>query len=394
MFIFEGIDLKIMICMHKNLYYEPVQILGYLECDKSEMDDEQLAFLCGLIKQYRPKKIVEVGVAAGGTTAVILQCIKMLNYDAQMVSLDLNNKYYRDLNKKTGYLIDDCKKIIDDINHTLLTGKYAVEYIENIGSDVDFLILDTVHALPGELLDFLAFYPFLTVGGVVVLHDISLCHCSSNLYAFANKVLLDTVVADKIIHIDKEHNFPGMGAFVITEDTGKYIGDLFSALALPWIYMPQDRELHLYRKFYENHYTKEYMLLFDMAVKLNMDTVKKRALIKKREFIGILEQIRKLLGRSVYIYGCGEWGKRFYTFFKECRIELKGYIISDGKKKPDLDEKVYYLSEVSLDDARDVIYIGVAASLQDEICIELHKKNFYECMRPNNFTYSFIETII
>ena len=37
-----------------------------------EMSEFESAFLCGAIKQFRPKKILEVGVAAGATTAIIL----------------------------------------------------------------------------------------------------------------------------------------------------------------------------------------------------------------------------------------------------------------------------------------------------------------------------------
>lgn len=64
---------------YNNMFYEPVVILDQLTSEYSaEMSNDQLAFLCGLIEEYRPNKIVEVGVSAGGTTAVILKCISML----------------------------------------------------------------------------------------------------------------------------------------------------------------------------------------------------------------------------------------------------------------------------------------------------------------------------
>ena len=60
-----------------TLFKEPIEILDKISSDrKSEMTEWQLSFLCGLIKESRPQKLVEIGVAAGGTTAVILNCIK------------------------------------------------------------------------------------------------------------------------------------------------------------------------------------------------------------------------------------------------------------------------------------------------------------------------------
>lgn len=42
-----------------------------------------------------------------------------------------------------------------DIKHQFLLGKAIPFVLERIGKDIDFLILDTAHCLPGELLDFI-----------------------------------------------------------------------------------------------------------------------------------------------------------------------------------------------------------------------------------------------
>lgn len=47
-------------------YMEPIDIFDKLDERKTELADESLGFICGLIKEYKPKKIVEVGVSAGG----------------------------------------------------------------------------------------------------------------------------------------------------------------------------------------------------------------------------------------------------------------------------------------------------------------------------------------
>ncbi len=357
------------------------------------MTEKELAFLCGLLKKYRPEKIVEIGVAAGGTTAVILSCISILGLNTQLISLDLSENYYRDRSKQTGFIGEEYKKISEkEFRHILYTGKYAVEYLETIDNNIDFLILDTVHSLPGELLDFLAYYPYLKMGSIVVLHDIALNHYSTNLEGFATKLLLDTVVAEKSFDIDSEGESINIGAFKITEDTGKYINDVFSVLTITWKYSPDDAEESLYRKIYEQHYSQENIRCFDTAVKLNRCTLNKRIPSKRDQFIKLFKHVEKLMNKNIYIYGCGNYGKQFYHMLEECGVNLKGYIISDGEKKTESEnaEKIYWLSEVELDKDNDLLYLGVNSNLCKEICAELKKRRINEYVIPDKAIFEFI----
>lgn len=73
----------------------------------SEMTQNQLAFLCGLLRQEKPAKVVEVGIAAGGTTAVIVNCLNDLEMDSEKIrlySIDINTKYYRNPEYEAGYI--------------------------------------------------------------------------------------------------------------------------------------------------------------------------------------------------------------------------------------------------------------------------------------------------
>lgn len=51
-----------------ELWNEPGEILRTNEAFVCEMSVQNHAFLSGIIKEKRPKKIVELGVAEGGTT--------------------------------------------------------------------------------------------------------------------------------------------------------------------------------------------------------------------------------------------------------------------------------------------------------------------------------------
>ena len=125
--------------------------------NEPEMSEFESAFLCGLIKKNNPRKILEIGVAAGGTTAIILQCIDYLgmNECCEVISVDLNKKFYRKDGWDTGFLAEEIKaKLKRDVNHKFMLGKVLAEQIEIIGDKIDLVILDTVHFLPGELFDF------------------------------------------------------------------------------------------------------------------------------------------------------------------------------------------------------------------------------------------------
>lgn len=372
--------------MYKSveLFYEPLEALRQLSDDRrAEMSMEQLAFLCGMIKACKPGKIVEIGVAAGATTAVIMNCVSMLGLGTRMFSIDLSAAYYRDGTKETGYLAKEWKSMSRrQCDHTFYTGKYAAECMEEIGKDVDFVILDTVHSLPGELLDFLVCFPFLKQGAVVVLHDILLNHSGDNADAFATKLLFDSVVGTKFMNREGEDkrmvNAINIAAFTITEDTKRYIDDVFSALTITWKYLPCDKELNMYRDFLERYYAPSQTGWFDLAVRLNRETVKKRS----EGFVRICKWITSIRAKKIYVYGCGTYGRFFYHLFEQCGMDLGGYIISDGQAKSEDLSKVSYLSEVSLQQG-DRILIGVKASLQKEICGILQEKGIRDYILPD-----------
>ncbi len=98
--------------MYKSveLYNKPEEKM--MDSNYSEMTSFQHSFLCGLMKENRPKKIVEVGVSAGGTTGVILHCLKMLNIKSEMYSVDLEERWYRNKKYQTGF---SAKEILEHL---------------------------------------------------------------------------------------------------------------------------------------------------------------------------------------------------------------------------------------------------------------------------------------
>lgn len=261
--------------MFKNveLFYEPRDILEKTSEKYCEMTLEDHAFLCGLIRKKKPRKIVEIGVAGGGTTCVIMKCLENVSPDAKMYSCDINKQCYRRKDKATGFELSEVRAELSNYkNHTFMLGGILPEFVEKIGGEIDFCVLDTIHSLPGEFLDFLAILPYLSHHATVVLHDVALHLIGKSNIAYATKLLFDSVVAEKYYNI--EEGIYNIAAFSVDENTRKYIANVFSALSISWYYEPSIKQLMIYRDEYKKHYDKECLTLFDLFWNLNHERMK------------------------------------------------------------------------------------------------------------------------
>ena len=361
--------------LNVELYYEQESWIRQLPEEyrkRSEMSAFDRAFLCGLIKKYRPRKMVEAGVAAGTTSAVILNCLGSLELETVCYSIDICENYYRDSSRKSGYVVDEVKdriKNCDKINHKMLLGKSFPERLEEIGGEIDFLILDTMHRLPGDLLDFIAAYPFLSEHAIVVLHDIGLNLLNQNDFYMAPKVVFDTVSADKYLmaDVDQLHGLPNIGAFRITKATRDNIGDLFSCMTYSWHYLPDLKLMRAYRRIVEQYYEDRFLSYFDRAWILQREmaenTVLKKKLLKKawNEYEHIL------------FYGAGKVGSIFYYFARENALKIDGVVVSDLSKVNEFEKSIF--DDVPMYEWRDRPYnpdecgilITVGARYHDEI---------------------------
>ncbi len=283
----------------------------------SEMTKDQLEFLCGLVRDFQPKKIVEVGVAEGATTSILFRCLDKLGLNAEVFSVDLNNQLYYDKSKQTGFFAKEyLEKNQTGVKHQMLLGKYLPEWLDHIGGDIDFVILDTVHHLPGEILDFLAVLPYLKDEAIVVLHDVALQHAiaEKDTTCFVNQILFTTACAHKFLNNDE--SYPNIAAFKVDADTRCRVQDFFSALTITWYYIPGDEELELYRNFYKRHYSEKELLLFDQAVDMNRATFEKRCECLPGYFKMISSSLISKYNH-ILLYGAGKRGKCLYKAIEE-----------------------------------------------------------------------------
>jgi len=250
------------------------------------MNEIESAFLCGMIEQFSPKKILEIGVAAGGSTAIILQTLEDIGAPYEMHSIDLRTKHevYKDYD--VGFLVNFAKEknLINPKGlqgeHKLHVGKYLPQIIDEIGGEIDFVILDTVHFLPGEVLDFIAMLPYLKEGAIVVLHDVALNQYKNQSVwrdACATGSLFSAVTAEKFLDFVPEDaagnirsSYPNIAAFKVNQQTRDNIENVFLLLTLNWHYAPLNSEIKIYREFYKKHYSDDLINIFNEITKMNL----------------------------------------------------------------------------------------------------------------------------
>ncbi len=240
------------------------------------MTEFDMAFLCGALKTFRPKKVLEIGVAGGATTAIILQTLEDLGEPYEMHSVDVAEKFYSDNSKPSGFLAMFAKeKVFGEMRgtHEFHLGKFLAQVIDEIGGDIDFVVLDTVHKLPGEVLDLPAVLPYLKAGSVVVLHDVALHQQNPNMpECFSNAALFSAVTAEKFLNFDERAPFryPNIGAFRVSKQTVDHIDNVFLSLILPWHYLPPKEELVAYLQLYRRFYPAALCEIFQEAINMNV----------------------------------------------------------------------------------------------------------------------------
>jgi predicted O-methyltransferase YrrM len=267
---FGGGGVKLSHCTgftHITSSLEEQNILGALnpEYQKyNEMAPYERAFLNSLILRKKPKKVLELGVSAGGSSVVILNAIKDMP-DTKLYSVDYLAHWYKDSNKKVGFIVDEYPDLKTD--WTLYTGGLVSEFIDEIGGAIDFCFIDTAHSNPGEILDFLIILPYLTQDCTIVFHDVALHSIYRNPNEITNCLLMSTITGEKLTApIPHGQMFSNIGGVTLNSDTRSNIWDIFNLLCLNWSYMPQGKDIDSARNIMERFYEPNLMEFFDKIV--------------------------------------------------------------------------------------------------------------------------------
>ena len=225
----------------------------------------QRQFLNGIIRKFRPKKVIELGVLRGGSSIIILNALKDIK-NAFLYSIDLNpnkligscvNKYFPHLQNK----------------YKLFTGNIVAKFIEEIGKNIDLAFFDTNHFEPGEILDFLMILPFLKEGALVGFHDIAQQINSAGWPNSRNEwapyIIFNVIRGKKYLPSGNKILGQDIGFIKLEKNQDKYYHDYFRTLGGQWQYFPSEEQIQLIRDFIKKYYDEYCLIVFDEAVEFN-----------------------------------------------------------------------------------------------------------------------------
>ena len=233
----------------------------------------------GLIRKYKPKNCLEIGVARGGSSILILNAIKDLP-DSRLVSIDLFTSLFVN---KIGYLVSE--KFPELMNKwKLFIGDMPHKFLIKLNLKFDFLFLDTAHVAPGEFFNLIECLPFLKKNAIVVLHD-TIWHLEK-VFSMNNNLtiarimptqifLMSALNGEKIMFPKSSHKFINIGVVCLGEQQEKYYLNYFLLFLTVWHYLPTNNQLNDLRKFINKYYhSKIFLNIFDSAVYYNKNFFK------------------------------------------------------------------------------------------------------------------------
>lgn len=234
----------------------------------------QKEFLNGVIRKFRPRKILEIGVKYGGSSIIILNAIKDIP-NSKLFSVDLDDMKH--VGKCVyGYFQEFTKK------WKLYQGNIAAKYMEEIGKNIDLVVIDSAHFEPGEILDVLMVLPFLKEEAVLIFHDIGnqITDGLSSLKKGGRKewapyIIFNLLRGKKFLPSGGRILTNNIGAVKLEKNQYRFIHDYFRALGGQWAYFPKEKYIKLLRNFFKKYYDEDCMIMFEETVKFNRLFVKK-----------------------------------------------------------------------------------------------------------------------
>jgi len=241
------------------------KILGF-PC--REMWNNQREFLNGVVRRFRPKKIVEIGVSKGCASSIVLNAI-------QDYSIDLSSKH--SIGKCVRTLFPNLLS-----KWTLYTGDFASKFMEEIGKNIDMVLIDSAHFEPGEILDFIIVLPFLSEEAIVVMHDIANQITVPKKYKkwiskrneWAPYIIFNSIRGKTYLPSGDNLLTHDIGAKKLDIDQKKYFHDYFRVLGGQWQYFPQEKYINEITEYFKKYYDNDCLNIFAEAVNFNRKFVK------------------------------------------------------------------------------------------------------------------------
>ena len=236
----------------------------------SIMWNNQREFISGIIRKFKPKKILELGVMHGGSSIIILNAIKDIK-NSHLYSIDINNS------PQIGICVKEIFSYLAD-KWTLFKGNIAAKYMKDIGKNIDLAMVDTSHFEPGEILDFLLILPFLKEEAIIIFHDIDhqITHSKGKNMRFywAPYIIFNLIRGKKFYPSGPGVLNKDIGAIKLEKNQKRFIHDYCRALGGHWEYFLAEEHIQIIKSFFEKYYDKECLIILNEALSFNKGFVK------------------------------------------------------------------------------------------------------------------------
>ena len=194
-------------------------------------------FLLTLLETANPSHVLEIGVASGTSTLMLLRMLEKISPSTTLVSVDIASEYYADQSKPVGYFVTESYST-PPANWRLVTRVGAMDFAAHPdlqGSDqnrhYDFVFIDAHHGHPWPTLDALCVLPFSMPGSWIAFHDINLPLLGDWPYFGAVHMITDWPLD---VLISEETPIPNTGAIRLSDAADNDAARLLAVLDRPW----------------------------------------------------------------------------------------------------------------------------------------------------------------
>lgn len=229
---------------------------------------EEAQFINGIIRKNKLKNCLEIGVARGGSSILILNSIKDIE-NSLLVSLDLNSELLSE-QQPIGYRVNQYFPELSK-KWKLYTGDQPHKFLINLNIKFDFLFLDSAHVSPGEILNFIEVLPFLNENAIVVIHDLFWHFRREKKEKFFPSCisLIPTLYGEKVFLRDSR-SISNIGAVFLNPNQEEHYIDYFLLLLNFWEYIPKEKYINDLKLFIQKYYkNNKYINIFNTAVIMN-----------------------------------------------------------------------------------------------------------------------------
>ena len=198
----------------------------------ASISDMDAAFFAGLVIETRPHKLLEVGVASGWGSCVLLEALGSAGLgNSDLYGVDISDRFFYDAAYATGQCVADVLPERLQRYH-VTTGVTIGECASKIGRGIDFVFIDAHHMHPWATLDLLAVIPYVKPGSWIAMHDLNLSRKEDQQHQNRGpKYLFEGWDCDKVHSIQE----PTMaGAIRLSNDALTHLPLLLDIMYTPW----------------------------------------------------------------------------------------------------------------------------------------------------------------